>query len=394
MGSIIDKTQLIRRVQGAPLWLLDGVLGLAVALVLALVISAEQGGRYRPDALAYGFAAGFGALMLIRRRSPIVVLVGTMVLLIAYYSLDYPSIGLALPLVAALYSAAERGHLAAAIGASIALLIISTYFRLDEGETVAYLLGYELAYSGAFMAAAIALGDSTRSRRALRAEQEQTARLIEQEQALRAEQHLQAERAQIARDLHDLIGHSMSVISLQADVAREVIGSNDAEARQALTHIRATSSQTMRELRNTVKMLRAGGATRPDRSTVSLANLAPLLDNARAAGLAVQLEQQGELAALPAIVDAAAYRIVQEALTNVLRHARASAVRIVIQSEAETLRIEVSDNGQAPPGLEPRGTGIVGMQERARLLGGTLTARPQAGGGFTVNAMLPLTEAP
>lgn len=380
------------REEQVPPWVLDLLLGVAVALVIAIVITADQGGRQDPDAIAYLFACAFGGLMLVRRRFPVAVLVVTSLLLSAYYILDYPAIGLAVPVAAALYSAAEFGHLAVAIGVALFLAVASTYFRILDGEPIAYLL-YELVSAVALMAAAIALGDSTRSRRALRAEQEETARLIAQEHAHRAEQRVQAERVRMARDLHDVIGHSISVISLHADVAREAIGRDDDEAREALRHIRAATSATMRELRATVKLLRNPTGEQADRSITSLANLSTLVDSARSSGLAVDVHVDGELDGLPAVVDTAAYRIVQESLTNVIRHADATHVTVTIEVDERALRLQVIDNGRTSAGPVTPGSGIAGMQERARLLGGTLTAQPRPSGGFEVNARLPLEKA-
>jgi len=323
---------------------------------------------------------------------PVSVLVATMFLLFAYYALGYPAIGLAVPVSAALYSAAELGHLPAAIIVSLLLLSVSTYFRYLDGQTMAFLLGYELISSAAMMAAAIALGDSIRSRRVLRSEQEQTTRLMAQEHAYQAEQRVQAERVRMARELHDVIGHSLSVILLHADVAREALGRNEAEARHALIHIRTAGAETMRELRTTVKLLRKPDRAPLDLSTVSLTNLTPLLNNAAASGLHLTVNMNGVLEQLPRVVDLTAYRIIQEALTNVIRHAQATAVTLTIAVDVQALHLQVVDNGTAPTVTNPQGNGIAGMTERARLLGGVLTARPQAGGGFVVNACLPLEE--
>ncbi len=375
-----------------PAWVLDLLLGVAVTLVVALVITADQGGSQEPDWLAYSFAAGFGGLMLARRHFPVVVLVMTMFLLFAYYALGYPAIGLAVPVSAALYSAAELGRLQPALVVSLLLIIVSTYFRLRDGQSLAFLLGYELISAVTMMAAAIALGDSTRARRALRAEQAQTAQLIEQEHAYRAEQRVQAERVRMARDLHDVIGHSISVISLHADVARDALGRSDDDARQALTHIRAATTETMRELRTTVKLLRNPDGEQPDRALTTLANLTTLVNQAQASGLQVDVRQSGDLIKLPATVDSAAYRIVQEALTNVIRHATATAVVIAIAVDARALQLRISDNGTTAPATVVPGSGLVGMNERVRLLGGTLRATPEATGGFTVEATLPLEK--
>lgn len=402
MPPMIDRLHPAQLAQTVPAWLLDLLLGLAVTLVVALVISTDQGGRLNPDAIAYGFAICFGALMLLRRRYPVAVLVLTMLLLFAYYTLGYPAIGLAVPVIAALYSAAERGHVGAAVVVSFLLLSVSTHFRLRDGESAVYLLGYESVTTVALMAAAIALGINTRSRRALRVEQDHSARLIALEHAYRAEQRVQSERAQIARDLHDVIGHSISVISLHAGVAREAIGRDDEEARQALAHIQAASSAAMRELRATVRVLRtpaqapdSGSAVHAppegvDPTLVSLANLSLLVANAAAGGLHVEVRTQGDLNTLPAVVDAAAFRIVQESLTNVLRHAAARVIYLAIAVEGRTLWLRIADDGSGACAAFTPGSGIQGMNERARLLGGMLTAGPVATGGFEVVAAFPL----
>ncbi|GAB4445572.1 MAG: sensor histidine kinase [Chloroflexi bacterium OHK40] len=372
-----------------PAWALDLLLGIAVTLVIALVISADQGGRQPADAVAYLCAAMFGALMLLRRRFPVAVLVATMALLFTYYTLQYPAIGLAVPVAAALYSAAERGRVPAAIVVSLVLLVVSTYFRVRDGESLAY-LGYELASTVTLLGGAIALGDGARARRALRTEQAETARLIAQEHAARAAERVQAERLRIARDLHDLLGHSLTVIGLHADVAREALDHDANAARAALSRIRGVTSETMRELRATVKLLRRADEAPPDQEVASLAQLDSLLAGARASGLHVSLQRDARLRPLPAHVEATAYRIIQEAVTNVLRHANATTVNVVVRVEGEALQIAVYDNGKGAAVPLSRGTGLAGMAERARATGGTLTAEPRPTGGFAVRATLPL----
>lgn len=389
-----------REIEEAPAWVLDVLLGILVALVIAVVISAEQGGSQEPDAVAYLFAAGFGALMLVRRRFPVIVLAATMLMLSGYYILDYPAIGLAVPVAAALYSAAEFGHLRAALVISLLLVVTSTYFRYIDGETIAFLLGYELVSTVTLMAAAIALGDSTRSRRALRAEQEEIARLIRQEHAHRAEQRVEAERMRMARELHDVIGHSISVISLHTNVAREAVGRDDEATRQALGYVRAAASEAMQELRATVKVLRQPPGKQEEQATQpassqplgSLRALGTLVEHARSSGLTVDVELTGAVDGLPGTVDTAAFRIIQESLTNVMRHAHATRVAVVVQAEPQAVRLRVTDNGRAKAKEVGAGSGIAGMRERARLLGGRLTAEALAAGGFEVRATLPLED--
>ena len=393
MKATRDDSQATSPPGQAPPWLRDLLLGVAVALVIALVISADQGGRQPADALAYLCASAFGALMLLRRRFPIAVLVATMFLLFAYYTLQYPAIGLALPVAAALYSAAEQRQVPAAVVVSLLLVAVSTYFRLRGGEAPAS-LGYELASSVALLAAAIALGEGARSRRDLRAEQTERAWLLAQEHTYRAERRVQAERLRIARELHDVLGHSITVIALHADVAREALGRNDDAVRQALRQIRATSAETMRELRATVKLLRSPGDGPPELPPGSLSQLDALVERGRASGLLVELQRVGGESTLPVRVDAAAFRIIQEALTNVLRHASATAVTVTLTADEHALQVRITDNGHAVPGGVRWGAGIAGMAERARALGGTLTAEPGPAGGFVVQATLPIREEP
>lgn len=370
-------------------WVVDSFLAVAVALLVALLISADFGGGRRPDLIAYAFACGFGALMLLRRRRPLAVLWGASLLLVAYYSLGYPAIGLALPVLAALYSAAERGHPLAAAAVALILIAVAGFFRLRAGEGAAS-LGYDLLNAATLMATAIALGDGTRARRALRVEQREAARLIALEHAHRAEQQLQAERLRIARELHDVIGHSLAVIVLQADVAQEAIGRDDGLSRRALAHVRAAGSEALRELRAAVKVLRRPGHEGAERAVVSLAGLPTLIANAQASGLEVELRKPALPAELPAALEAAAFRIIQESLTNVLRHADARRVEIAVAVDDKALRLRIADDGRGAAAAFTPGNGIAGMNERAQALGGTLDARARPGGGFEVAAVLPL----
>ncbi len=367
-------------------WLIDALLATFVTLAIALIIATAGGGEHRPDVVTYLFAAGFGGLMLLRRRLPRVVLAVTVLGLFAYYTVGYPSIGVAIPVVAALYSAAEVGLPRASIIAGIVLLAVSWAFRILGGEPLPYLLGYELVSNIALVAAAIALGDGVHTRRARRREQDQINRLIAEQLKRDADRRVQRERESIGRDLHDLIGHTMSVIALQANVAAEAIGHSDVAASVAVDHIRDAGERTMRELRATVRILRGTPA-----DFASLANVDSLIATARASGLDIDARVDAAPAELSQAIDSAAYRIIQEALTNVIRHAHATRATVRARPGDGRLRIEVSDNGHGPGDQPaPGGHGLAGMAERARLLGGDLRTRATEGGGFTVEATLPL----
>lgn len=371
-------------------WLIDLLLGTSVALAIALIIATEQGGEQSPDAFAYLFAAGFGGLMLLRRAFPRTVLAVTVVGLFAYYTMGYPAIGVAIPVVAALYSAAEAGLMAWCVGAGFVVIAVSTYFRMREGEPLAYLLGYELVSNVALMAAAIALGDSVRTRRARKVEQQEINRLTAERLTREADRRVQGERENIARDLHDLVGHQISVISLQSNVATEAIKGDTEAASTAIDRIRAASTQLMHDLRATVRVLRSPPHQDDGRGVVSLSDADGLVGSARTAGVEVTTEIEVSPSELSAAIDAAAYRIIQESLTNVIRHAGATRAHLYANLSGETLRLAVTDNGRGRTGPEESGGhGLAGMTERARLLGGTLTTRSEPGKGFAVEAVLP-----
>ncbi|GAB7042932.1 MULTISPECIES: sensor histidine kinase [Catenuloplanes] len=365
-----------------PPWLADALIGVAVTGTLAAVISARQGGEHPPDPIAYAWAAGLGALMLARRHHPRAVLLISALGLCAYYAAGYPAVGVAVPLAAALFSTAEAGFLLASVLTAGGVLALSLTFRLLEGQDAAYVVGYDLVSHVTLMAAAIALGDGLRSRRAQRA-------LHLRENHLRVRE----ERLAIARDLHDSVGHGLSIISLHADVAREAAPPGNAALDEALLRIRQAADRTMAELRGAVGALRG---------TVSLSDLSPVLDPLRRAGFDVSVRVPA--GSLPAEVDAAAYRIVQEAVTNVLRHApEASRVSVSATVSGGALHLTVGDDGPADPDLDAgtaaiapdgnpdagAGHGLAGMAERARALGGTLRLA-HTDAGFTVEAELPL----
>lgn len=380
-----------RHAGAVPRWVVDASLGTAVALSLALIVAAGEGGSRPPDVFAYLFATGFGALLLLRRGMPRGVLVLSVLGMFAYYTLDYPPIGVAVPVVAALFCVAEAGSVVWAAGAAVIVFVVSLFFRIrDGGEAIGFLLGYEAVSNIALFAAAIALGYSVRARRVRTAQQEEIARLITAQLAREAQLRLQSERERISRELHDTVGHTMSVICLQAGVGAEAVGHDDRAVSAAFDRIRTASTRSLRDLRSMVRLLRGSADGDQPRSIMSLSAVAELIDAAEGAGIEVTTEITATSTELSDPVDAAAYRVIQESITNVVRHSGATHARVRAALSDGHLQVSISDDGRGPsPGAITGGHGMAGMTERVRLLGGSLTTRSSADGGFTVEAVMP-----
>lgn len=369
--------------------LADAGLAIAMTLVLAVTMAADpRGDRLLPGLV---FAVGFGLVLLLRRRYPRMVLLVTVLAVFSYYALGFPPIGMVLPATGALFSAAEQRRTGWAIGTAIVLLAVATIFRVFLTDPGDVLQGYTFVTEIALAAAAIALGAAVRLTREARERTLQVAELTAAEEAHAADARMQEERMQIARDLHDTIGHTLSVASLHAGVAAEA---TDATAsRAALDQVRAASSEALRELRRTVKVLRADQVA-DSAPVLGIAALDAVFDAARTAGLRVEVVLSVSSDALSRSVDAAAYRIVQESLTNVLKHAQARVVRVTARVAGGMLTLQIADDGtSARTGVRAgeragTGVGIRGMRERAEILGGRLTASA-APGGFVVAAEIP-----
>lgn len=370
----------------------DVVIALIVFAALVAAIVARLDGT-EPGWPAYLFAFAMAAVLLLRRRFPVQVLVAAAVLLVVYHASGQPALPLALPVVVALYSAAERGRLRWAVGTAAMLVVVSTVARLLEGDSLAWLAGYDLVSQVGLMAATIALGDAVRSRRGwreqLRRQEAAAAAEREREATRRAEQ----ERLRIARDLHDVLAHALSVVSLHSDVAREALEDTEPDtvaAASSLSAVRQAARAATRELRATVGSLRSSPQPVP-----GLDRLDELVRAAADGGLVVELLRDGDLQDVPAVVASTAYRIVQESLTNVRRHADARKVTVDVCDGRDALIIRISDDGTSSrvAAQGASGYGLLGMRERAGLLGGRVCAGPTES-GWTVEAVLPFGGAP
>jgi signal transduction histidine kinase len=362
---------------------------MALALVLGVVSLQSAFGEHgvKQPGWAVVLLIELSVLPLALRRSrPLAVLATTLAAAIAG---DLWFAGFLLPgPVIALYTVAahreRRVALAAGAATTLALVIPAT-----AGKAVSS-AGFAAAMYAVFVVA-WALGDNLRTRRAYLLEVEARAERLERDREERARREVAAERARIARELHDVISHNVSVMVVQAAAGKDVFASRPERARDALGSIESIGREALVELRRLLGVVspddetdRAGFSPQP-----GLARLPELLEQVGAGGLRVQLTVEGRPRDLPAGLDLSAFRIVQEALTNTLKHARASRADVSVRYSDASLEVEVLDDGTAavPAG---GGRGLVGMRERAALLGGELSAGPRPAGGFGVRARMPL----
>ncbi|MFB7031060.1 MULTISPECIES: sensor histidine kinase [unclassified Streptomyces] len=373
----------------------------AGAVLLVVVVWALVAGR-RTDEPALravlGWAlvlVGCGALYF-RRRQPVAVAVVTLLACAVYYPLSAQDGPLMITFALALYTTAAEGRFAAAVALAAVTLLAVGAGEVRQRPGHRQIDDTSLAMLAGWLISLVAVGRAQRTRAAYLHEVEQRALAAEREQEARARQSATEERLRIAREVHDVLGHSISLINVQSGAALHRLGKKPAPeaglatATEALEAVKATSKDALRELRATLGVLRrAGEATPTTPASSGLALLGDLVGRARSAGLDVRTGVTGAPVPLPPPVDLAAYRIVQESLTNIARHAGARTVDIGLDWGADAVRLRVADDGEGAPEGRPPGSGIRGMAERARALGGELTAENGEGGGFLVDARLP-----
>ncbi|MFD8953625.1 sensor histidine kinase [Streptomyces xanthophaeus] len=348
----------------------------------------EQSGRVAVDWFARLLLL-LGPLLLVwRHRYPVAVVYGVAAVTLVYVGAGYPYGPVFISLALACFAAVIAGHRRAAWGAVALLwaghLLIGHWlyrWRPPPGDGPAP-WAQELA-AAAWVLAILAVSELVRTRR------EQWAR-DRAERAAAERRRVGEERLRIARELHDVLAHSISVINVQAGVGLALLDSDPEQARTALTTIKAASKEALGEVRQVLDTLRAPGEA-PRTPAPGLDRLSELVEQAAAAGLTVEVTVEGQPRGLPPGVDLAAFRIVQEALTNVVRHSGARTARVRLVWQPRDLELHVTDDGPAtgaPSGGS--GTGLVGMRERASALGGSIEAGPRPEGGFAVVARLPV----
>jgi signal transduction histidine kinase len=343
----------------------------------------------------YLFACAIGACLLVPPRPPGLILLVTVALVFTYYAMDNPPIGVAVPVGAALFVTARAGDLLLALAGACVVLLTSIWFRWHDGAELGFLVGYEGVTNGALMAAVILLGENIRARR-LSSEQADIIQALETERlGIQASMRLENERTAVARDLHDIVGHALSVISIQTAVANEHLPNDARAARSAITLARSTAVQCMTELRGLLRNLRTDEDVTVT-GVASLANVAGLLDRVRQAGIDVTRKLDADLAGLPPSIDVTAYRVIQEGLTNVTKHADATRVSVAVAADHHRVDITVEDDGVGPISIPDSaaeaGHGLTGIAERVRLVGGTLAAGAGVDGGYQLHVTLPVRE--
>ncbi|MFC8569220.1 sensor histidine kinase [Streptomyces sp. NPDC057245] len=356
---------------------------LVLAGIVLVLAGVAEGQRLGPgwDATAsvigsWLLAVAVCAALPLRRRRPVAVgwvaVLGTGV----YYLLSTVDGPLVVIPVAALYTLAARGRIQASVAMAAVMVIgVGAGVLVGTGDVN----GTAVFMLTGWLVAVVALGAMRHGRVAY----------AEEEARLRATQ----ERLRIARDLHDVVGHTMSMIHVQASSALHRLPKDPARAPEALTAIKQGSKEGLRELRATLGVLRQVDEAAPRAPAPGLSGIDELASFAAGAGLDVRVEQSGTHAPPPAAVDLAAYRIVQESLTNAVKHSGARRVVVGIHHGDRELALSVRDDGRGVSRSgQGGGSGIAGMTERARALGGTLSAGPGRAGGFVVRVRLPFSD--
>src|SRR3984885_1997260 len=367
-----------------------------VAIVIAVIelnVAVGGGAGAAPlDALSWTLGAVVALPLLVHRRWPRAVLLITFASMILFYLVHRRNISPAPLMVVPTYDVAVAGYLALAITVPTVIMVAGLFAVGLSGTPLVNVLAGFLPSFVIFILA-VALGEVVRGRRALAAETARRLELAEEEQRSAAARLLAEERLRIARELHDTVAHSMATITVQAGSALHVLSAaHDGAVREALVNIRETSKSALGEMRAVLGQLRegagAGASALPE--GLGLGRLAELRAAVTAAGSPVRVSVEGEPGPLPPEVDHAAYRILQELLTNVLRHAvSGTEAEVSLRYEPDSVTITVANDSCVPGGSPEAGNGLRGMRERATAAGGELAEGGRPGGGFLVTAKLP-----
>jgi signal transduction histidine kinase len=382
------------RFQQVDLWVLDGCIA-SVFVVLAVVghlsSTGDVGVDYRDtSALSIALTLGVAIPYFLRRHAPLAVLLVSEACVVALTVGEYRTGATPTLLLCGIYTVAAwspwRDRLIGAVALVVGLAIVAVSGIPGSN-------GADTTFTFVLFAAAYLFGSTVRNRRLYSEQLEARTQALEKDRNEEARRAVAEEQLRIAQELHDVVAHSMGVIAVQAGVGAHVIDTDPAEAKRSLEAISTTSRSTLTEIRRMLGVLRddSGASYTP---APGLADLGRLVEHVGAAGLEVGVRTEGDRTELPPGIDFTAYRIVQEGLTNVLKHAGPARATIVLAYDPGALRIEVLDDGRGVNGRStPGGHGLMGMRERVGVYGGSFDAGPRPGGGFRVAVRLPYTEA-
>jgi signal transduction histidine kinase len=361
--------------------------GLAAVGGVALIVEglARAKGGLSPGDYVLALAAAVPLAW--RTRAPFAALVGVeagALLCVVAFHASWAATGM---VIVELYTVALLGdrRRSLVVGAVTAVGVIVAIVLIDGSVE---LTGIAMRVPLVF--ASLAVGDTVRSRRALRAAARERAEREEREREEEVRRRSAAERLRIARELHDALAHSLVAINVRSSVALDLRDSQD--PCDALQDIKQVSATALRDLRATLNVLREEGDAAPRAPAFDLAGLPGLVDRARSAGLRADVDVQVNGVAVPSVTGGAAFRIVQEALTNVLRHADASTAHVRVRAIRDALDVEITDDGRADTSGAAAGLGLRGMAERAEAVGGRVHVGPRDQGGWRVHALLPLNR--
>ncbi|HEX6677129.1 MAG TPA: sensor histidine kinase [Actinomycetes bacterium] len=369
-------------------WLFDSMLAVAAASLSTSLFFGMSFGGLPGVALVVGYALVLLHTLPIaaRRRFPLAVLATSLASGLALAAIGLPPVVLGPAILVPVYTvAAYCDRLVALSGLAAAEVALAGVQLLPARVALTTWVGNALVVAAGWL-----LGRFVGERRVYAVRLEERTAELEQAREELARRAVAEERLRLARELHDVVAHSMSVIAVQSGVGAHVADSKPEEARKALAAIETTSRATLEELRRLLGVLRQAGEPVGSLAPVpGLADLDSLLAEMAKAGLAVRLRVEGARPPLPTGVDLSAYRIVQEALTNVVKHAGKARAQVVVCYREQEVAVEVTDDGRGAEVAAGVGHGIVGMRERVGLFGGDFEAGPRPGGGFRVAARLP-----
>jgi signal transduction histidine kinase len=361
-------------------------LGVGIVQVGATYLASRHQPERRPlDLLAFVLLALGPAALVFRRRYPVTVLLVSSATVLAYWVIGYGRGPVFLAMIVALATVVMAGRRAVAaaflVGGYVCFQWLAPLLGRDESPSI--------GASAALAAWLLVLYGGCELVRIRQERVVEAAHLREEE----TKRQVSDERLRIARELHDVIAHNISLINVQAATTLHRLNGAADPATDALATIKRVSQETLVELRSVLGALRHVDEEAPRAPAPTLSRLDELVDRAHDAGVTAEVAVEGMPRPLPAAIDLAAYRVAQEALTNVARHASISSATVRVAYRPDDLVVEVDDDGMPPTVVVP-GNGITGMRERATALGGTLSAAPRAGGGFRVRAWFPLGDRP